>query len=100
MFVQAIRYCSVCMGDVKFKDGLLCFKVIPEIEMCFLEKRSCIFWYAFGITNSTAACCDLKSFCKLRCAVLRDIMCLSVCFRDLNFSSGLLRFEVILEMEL
>ena len=36
-------------------------------------KRLYIFWYAFEIWNSTVACCDLRSFLKLKFVCIEDI---------------------------
>ena len=63
-------------------------------------SKLCMFWYALRIWNSTVACFDSRTIWKLQCDFMKEIMYLPVCYRDLKFNGGLLRFKVILEIEM
>ena len=63
-------------------------------------KKSVSFCDAFEAWHSMVACCDLRSFWTLKCDCMKKLVYLSVCLWDLKFNGGLLRFHVILEIEI
>ena len=84
-FFQKSCLFLVCFRDVKLNRGLLQAKVILEFELQILQKL-CLFRYVFEIWNSTVACCNSRSFWKLKCDCMKEVCHLSVCQRDLKFS--------------
>ena len=64
------------------------------------SKKLRMFWYAFEIWNSTAACCDSRSIWKSKWYFPLKICIFPVCLRDLKFNGALLRLRVNLKIEI
>ena len=68
------QYFLVRPRDLKLAGSLLRFEITLDIAIrIFPPQKKCVFWYASGTWNSTAAWYKSRSFWKLKVRILLEI---------------------------